>query len=124
MRILRSGVLVAFALALGTGLASAEQHHGRDVCKADVEKFCKNVQPGEGKLGKCLTEHEANLSASCKERIAKTRERVKVVTAACQSDMQQLCKGVEPGGGRIARCLKENDSKLSQGCRTAIQHKG
>jgi hypothetical protein len=116
-------MLVALALALGAGVASAQQHQGHDVCKADVQKFCKDVQPGGGKVAKCLAQHDADLSAPCKEGIAKMRERVKVVTAACQADMQQLCKGVEPGGGRIAHCLKENDSKLSQGCRSAIQHK-
>jgi Cysteine rich repeat len=124
MRVLRSGMLVALALAFGAGVASAQQHQGHDVCKADVQKFCKDVQPGGGKVAKCLAQHDADLSAPCKEGIAKMRERVKVVTAACQTDMQQLCKGVEPGGGRIAHCLKENDSKLSQGCRSAIQHKG
>ena len=123
MRVLRSGMLVALALALGAGVASAQQHQGHDVCKADVQKFCKDVQPGGGKVAKCLAQHNTNLSAPYKENIAKMRERVKVVTAACQADMQQLCKGVEPGGGRIAHCLKENDSKLSQGCRSAIQHK-
>ena len=123
MRVLRSEMLVALALALGAGVASAQQHQGHDVCKTDVQKFCKDVQPGGGKVAKCLAQHDADLSAPCKEGIAKMRERVKVVTAACQTDMQQLCKGVEPGAGRIAHCLKENDSKLSQGCRSAIQHK-
>jgi hypothetical protein len=117
-------MLVVLALALGAGVASAQQQQGRDVCKADVQKFCKDVQPGGGNLGKCLAQHDADLSAPCKEGIAKMRERVKVVTAACQTDMQQFCKGVEAGGGRIAHCLKENDSKLSQTCRSAIQHKG
>jgi hypothetical protein len=46
MRVLRSGTLVALALALGAGVASAQQHQGHDVCKTDVQKFCKDVQPG------------------------------------------------------------------------------
>jgi Cysteine rich repeat len=124
MQALRIGMLMALALALGAGVALAQQHQGHDVCKADVQKFCKDVQPGGGQVAKCLAQHDADLSAPCKEGIAKMRERMKVVTAACQTDMQQLCKGVEPGGGRIAHCLKQNDSKLSQACRSAIEHKG
>ena len=124
MQVLRYGMSVMFALLLGTGVASAEQHPGHHACKADVEKFCKDVQRGEGRIAHCLAEHQANLSGACKDDIAKVQERMKQVTQACQSDMQQLCKGIEPGAGRIARCLKENDSKLSGGCRTAIHNKG
>ena len=35
-------------------------------CKADMEKFCKDVKPGEGRIVKCMKEHEAELSEACK----------------------------------------------------------
>jgi hypothetical protein len=40
--------------------------------------------------------------------------------AACQNDIQTLCAGVQPGGGRIAQCLKGHPDQVSQGCKTAI----
>lgn len=40
---------------------------------------------------------------------------------ACGKDVATLCPGVQPGGGRIAACFKENLSKLSEGCRTALK---
>ncbi len=40
---------------------------------------------------------------------------------ACAKDIATLCPGVQPGGGRIAACFKENLSKLSEGCRTALK---
>lgn len=40
--------------------------------------------------------------------------------AACQADLQTLCAGVQPGGGRIMQCLKQNREKLSAGCKSAI----
>jgi len=44
----------------------------RAACKADVEKFCKDVKPGEGGgIGACLTSHEADLSDDCKAARAK-----------------------------------------------------
>jgi len=39
---------------------------------------------------------------------------------ACRSDAQKFCKGVQPGGGRIAMCLKQHESELSSGCRERI----
>jgi hypothetical protein len=40
--------------------------------------------------------------------------------AACAPDIQALCAGVQPGGGRILACLKEHKDKVSDGCRKAV----
>jgi len=40
--------------------------------------------------------------------------------SACEADVQKLCAGVQPGGRRIANCLKENQAKVSQPCKDAI----
>jgi hypothetical protein len=42
------------------------------------------------------------------------------VRAACKADIETLCKGVEAGGGKIRRCLRDNRDKLSEGCKSAI----
>ena len=39
---------------------------------------------------------------------------------ACKSDLQTLCAGVQPGGGRIRECMKEHRAQLSSGCKIAI----
>ncbi|WP_044560958.1 cysteine rich repeat-containing protein [Azospirillum sp. B4] len=39
---------------------------------------------------------------------------------ACQPDRQALCKDVQPGGGRILACLKQNEDKLSADCKAAL----
>ena len=41
------------------------------------------------------------------------------IRAACAGDAQKLCAGVQPGGGRILACLKENEDSLSDGCKQA-----
>jgi hypothetical protein len=41
------------------------------------------------------------------------------LTAACEGDVKQFCTGVEPGQGRIVRCLRVNEAKLSQKCKDA-----
>jgi len=40
--------------------------------------------------------------------------------AACGSDIQTLCPGVQPGGGRLKACLKQNSAKVSLGCKKAL----
>lgn len=42
------------------------------------------------------------------------------VRTACMSDVQKLCTGVQPGGGRIVACLKEHKDQVSDGCKQAI----
>ena len=39
---------------------------------------------------------------------------------ACKSDYKALCSGVQPGGGRIVACLKQQADKLSPGCKQAL----
>jgi cysteine rich repeat protein len=39
---------------------------------------------------------------------------------ACQGDIQQFCKDVQQGGGRIAQCLKQHKQELSPECKTRI----
>jgi|HubBroStandDraft_1064217.scaffolds.fasta_scaffold01015_3 hypothetical protein len=39
---------------------------------------------------------------------------------ACDGDIQTLCPGVQPGGGRIIACLKEHKDQVSNGCKQAI----
>ncbi len=43
-----------------------------------------------------------------------------VIREACAADYKSLCTGVQPGGGRIIACLKENETKLSSNCQKAL----
>ena len=40
--------------------------------------------------------------------------------AECRADVEKLCAGVERGGGRIASCLRQNESQLSAACKDAL----
>jgi hypothetical protein len=39
----------------------------------------------------------------------------------CKADVARLCPNVEPGGGRIIRCLKDHEADLSDACKAAFQ---
>jgi hypothetical protein len=86
-------------------------------CVADANKLCKDVQPGEGRVAQCMKEHEKELSPACKENIKKLKEKTKEVADACKDDAAKLCKDVEPGQGRILRCLKVHQGELSPACK-------
>ena len=38
----------------------------------------------------------------------------------CADDVAKLCKGMQEGEGRIAKCLKEHSNELSPGCKKDI----
>jgi hypothetical protein len=46
----------------------AKAAQGQGPCADDVQKFCKDVQPGGGRIARCLKEHESEFSPECKER--------------------------------------------------------
>ena len=37
----------------------------REECKADAEKFCKGIRPGQGRILACLKSHQAELAPAC-----------------------------------------------------------
>jgi Cysteine rich repeat len=41
--------------------------------------------------------------------------------AACKQDVQTLCPGIQPGGGRIVACLKSHAEQVSPDCKAAIK---
>ena len=111
---------ITVAAALCLGLVFAQSVYAAPSCKADVAKFCPQVQPGGGRIAQCLKQNQAQLSPSCQERIKMVAARLKEVNQACEDDLQQYCAGVKPGEGRIAQCLKDHKDKLSAECKTQI----
>jgi hypothetical protein len=39
---------------------------------------------------------------------------------ACAADYRRLCAGINPGGGRIKKCLNDNFDALSDPCKQAV----
>lgn len=70
--------LAALVLAASVTAAAADPppRSGRlPECSADVEKLCQGVQPGGGRIASCLRQNESQLSAPCKDAIAKAHDR-------------------------------------------------
>lgn len=43
------------------------------------------------------------------------------VVKYCKPDIERLCAGVQPGGGRMLKCLKAHPKEISVGCGQALQ---
>jgi Cysteine rich repeat len=108
-----------FCLTVATG-ASAEPN--ARPCAEDAARLCQGVQQGEGRVARCLKEHANELSPACKKNIAEAKEEVREFAQACKADSDKLCKGIQPGGGRILQCLKQHEGELSPGCKEKMNH--
>lgn len=73
--LLATAVLFVFFSGIATGAEQAQTGGPRVACKADVERLCAGIQPGGGRIAGCLKQNEAQLSAACKDAIAKSREK-------------------------------------------------
>jgi Cysteine rich repeat len=38
----------------------------------------------------------------------------------CKADIERLCAGIQPGGGRLIKCLKAHKEEMSVGCAEAL----
>lgn len=88
-----------------------------DACKADIEKLCKNVEPGEDRIMKCLKENEVELSAACKA-VAETMKAEKQAInepCPCVADRDKFCKNAK--GSDRNDCMNEHEKDFSEACR-------
>ncbi|MBC7793009.1 MAG: hypothetical protein H7Z43_04835 [Clostridia bacterium] len=117
---MKIAVIAAALVCLGTTYAHAGDH----ACKTDVEKFCKDIKSGEGRIHDCMKSHEAEISTACKADITQRATHNKEITEACKDDREKLCTGIEPGHGRISACFEDNAAKLSTGCKAKLATRG
>ncbi len=112
-------LLVLAGLAASAALAQQAPSTGLPAhpCDADVTRLCPGVQPGQGGIRQCLKQNADQLSAECKAHIDQGRQHFHAAREACQGDVAAFCANVKPGGGRIAACLKEHASELSDACK-------
>ncbi|GFR44890.1 hypothetical protein Agub_g6234 [Astrephomene gubernaculifera] len=103
-----------------------------EACRTDVDNFCKDVEPGEGRVHKCLRDNRKKLSDSCRreellleEKEANSIELNVSLLKACKAERQLYCSAVQPGQARVFRCLAENmnDADFGSGCKYQIVSK-
>jgi len=125
MRLAVASLAVLAALSSGA-LAAPPAERGRP-CQADAEKFCKDVKPGGGAKVRCLAQHESEVSSACRESLRRAKahreeakRRSREFVEACKADARKLCNRVNPGEGRVVRCLADKKDQLSPACRDKL----
>jgi hypothetical protein len=100
-------------------------------CKMEIEKYCSQVTPGQGRILACLYAHEDKLSAKCEYALYDAAAQLERAVAAlsyvaneCNEDLEKYCESIEPGKGRLLECLDKHDKQVSKRCKQAIKDVG
>lgn len=127
---------VAFAIVAGAASFCAAHAFAvedivettRQGCQADIDSFCKDVTPGEGRILSCLGAHDDKLSARCKyslfdanAQLERFAAAIAYVGVACEADLKKNCAEMEIGDGRLAKCLQAHQATLAPACSQAMK---
>ena len=115
-KVARIGVASSLLALLPPGGAAAQQGPARQACGADISQLCAGIQPGEGRITACVSEHFTELSAACRNALISGA----TITKACRADYQLKCAGTEPGGGRSQACMRDHFAELDERCQQAL----
>jgi hypothetical protein len=97
-------------------------------CKKELNSYCKNVTPGEGRILACLYAHEDKISGQCDYALYDAAAQLERAGAAltyvaneCMDDLEKFCANIRPGEGRLLTCLDKNKKKVSKRCKQAVK---
>jgi hypothetical protein len=100
-------------------------------CKVELEKYCGNVTPGEGRILACLYAYGDKLSPKCEYALYDAAAQLERAVAAlsyvaneCDEDLDKYCAAVAPGGGRLLDCLEMKGKQLTNRCKQALKDVG
>jgi hypothetical protein len=106
-----AGMAMAATAAKAADLPPEILNNVMQVCRPDYHRVCPDVLPGGGRVGRCLMDHERELSPSCLKAI-KFAHAVEV----CLPDYQRYCQGVRSGMEAVVQCLAGQMRSLSPEC--------
>lgn len=70
-------LLFASLMALAFAASAKDGKDPFAACHADLERLCKDVKPGEGRLVKCMMENKARASGACQAVLAEKEQKQK-----------------------------------------------
>lgn len=117
----------------GSAAASAKGEQGpletfMQGCKTELESYCKDVTPGEGRILACIYAHSDKISGRCEYALYDSAAQLERAVAAlayavneCGDDLEKYCTAVEAGDGRLLTCLEQHDKNVSGRCKQALK---
>lgn len=125
-------VITSLPIILLACVATSDQLAAQSIfesCTKDLENYCSQVTPGNGRTLACVYAHEDKVSDDCDAATENFStlldwfmETVRYTYDQCADDVQKYCVGTEFGGGRVFSCLTEKSSQLSDGCKQAVSN--
>ena len=101
--------------------------HLIQACETDIQSYCSQVTPGEGRMLHCMAAHEDKISGRCQYAfyqaatvLEQLAQAIAYVANQCATDIETHCRGVAMGEGRILMCLAENEAEVSDVCNQAV----
>ena len=129
MRKIMTGMAAAIAL-FATSSALAQEtllEHVVTACETDLQNYCSQVTPGNGRLLHCMAAHEDKISGQCEYAFYQAASLLEQMAVAinylaqeCKTDIQTHCSDVEMGDGKILACLAEHEAEVGEACKKAV----
>ena len=120
-----------FMLVGSTGAAENLVETVAKGCEKELNSYCSEVTPGEGRILACLYAHSDKLSGQCEFALYDAAVQLERFVAAlsylaneCDDDLDKFCTGVVAGEGRLLKCLDDNAAKISKRCTQALKDVG
>ena len=119
----------AVGLLIGANSMSQESliEYLVEACETDIESYCSQVTPGEGRMLHCMAAHEDKISGQCQYAFYQAATLLEELATAityvaneCATDIQTHCSDIAMGEGRILECLIEHEEEASESCNRAI----
>ena len=126
-------LVLGIVLVFGTQVLAAEKlvESVAKGCKTELETYCKDVTPGEGRVLACLYAREDKLSGQCEYalydaavQLERALTALAYVANECRGDLQKFCSDIQPGQGRLLACIDKNEKQLSGRCKEAMKDVG
>jgi hypothetical protein len=124
-------IWVAAALTIFSSPAALAQEtiieHLVLACESDIENYCSQVTPGNGRMLHCMAAHEDKISGQCEYafyQAATLLEQLSVainyVARECRTEIETICSDVEIGEGRMLACFEQHEEEVSDACKKAV----
>ena len=121
MKLIKPLLAVIAIICLASSLSFADDLRRESPCKADIQKFCKSVRPGKGRLLRCMRQYSRHLTDECTQHIAVVKESSARFKKACKKDIARLCADAGNDKGAVFRCLEKNHATLSAVCANQVK---
>jgi hypothetical protein len=113
--VLCAGMMTGATVAMAADLPAEVTNDVMETCRADYHRVCSEVLPGDGRIGRCLLDHERELSPGCLKKV-----KFAYAVEVCMPDYHRFCQGVPAGAANAVECLSHRMGALHPECERVV----